>query len=88
MSGKVAFGYLHPGQLENCFHESVLEMLFYDASMHGRMLHGHGKMGKRAGAAAIADGRNLLTKVMLDESEADWLLMIDSDMGMTICWSP
>ena len=81
MKSKVAFGYLHPGQIENCFHESVIELMFYDASLHGRLLHSHGKMGKRAGAAAIADGRNLLTKIMLDESEADWLLMIDSDMG-------
>ena len=78
---KVALGYLHPGHVEACFHESLIDMLFYDASMYGRLMHTHGKMGKRSGSGAIVDSRNQITKVMLDESEADWLCMIDSDMG-------
>lgn len=81
MTGKVAFGYLHPGDVSAVFMDSVVDMLFFDAQCNGRFLHRHGKMGKRAGSAGIVDGRNHLTKVMLDESEADWLLMIDADMG-------
>jgi hypothetical protein len=77
----VALGYLHPGHVEACFHESLIDLMFYDASMHGRLMHSHGKMGKRAGSAGIVDGRNQLARVMLDESEADWLCMIDADMG-------
>lgn len=81
MGGKVAFGYLHPGELSACFVDSMIDMLFYDAQTNGRFLHSHGKMGKRAGSGGIVDGRNQLARVMLDESDADWLLMIDSDMG-------
>lgn len=78
---KVSLAYLHPGHVEACFHESLIELLFYDASTHGRLLHSHGKMGKRAGSGGIVDGRNQMAQLMLDESEADWLMMIDSDMG-------
>jgi len=81
VTGKVAFGYLHPGEMASCFVDSMVDMLFFDAQTHGRFLHSHGKMGKRAGSAGVVDGRNQLARVMLDESEADWLLMIDSDMG-------
>lgn len=80
-SGKIAFGYLHPGEVSACFMDSFVDMAFYDAQCNGRFLHPYGKMGKRAGSGGIVDGRNQLAKVMLDESDADWLLMIDSDMG-------
>jgi hypothetical protein len=78
---KVSLGYLHPGHVEACFHESLIDLLFYDASHHGRLMHTYGKMGKRAGSAGIVDGRNQLAQIMVDESEADWLCMIDADMG-------
>lgn len=78
---KVAVGFLHPGHYAACFAESLTDLLFYDAAMHQRIVsHPHGKMGKQCGAAGIVDGRNTLARVLLDETEADWLFMVDSDM--------
>ena len=82
MSGKVALGYLHPGHLSTCFAESLTDLLFHDAATHQRIVsHKHGKLGKECGSGGIVDGRNKLASVVLDESGADWLCMIDSDMG-------
>lgn len=78
---KVSVGFLHPGHYAACFAESLCDLLFYDAHMYERIVsHPHGKMGKQCGAAGIVDGRNKLAQVLIDETEADWLFMIDSDM--------
>lgn len=78
---KVSVGFLHPGHYAACFAESLTDLMFYDAATHGRIVtHPHGKMGKQCGAAGIVDGRNTLARVLLDETESDWLFMVDSDM--------
>lgn len=81
--GAVTVGYLHPGHLAACFAESLTDILFFDASQeHPRIIsHDHGKMAKECGAAGIHSGRNQIAKVVLDESESEWLFMVDSDMG-------
>lgn len=83
MSGKskVSIGFLHPGTYSACFAESLAELQFYDAGMYQRTMHPHGRMGKLCGTGGIVDGRNKLAEVFLDESEADWLFMVDSDMS-------
>lgn len=45
------------------------------------MSHRFGEIDKECGAAGIVDGRNSLAKTMCDESDAEWLFMVDSDMG-------
>lgn len=80
--GKVTLGFLHPGHYAACFAESVKDLLLYDLAHEQRILsHRFGQMAKECGAAGIVDGRNALAKAMCDESEAEWLFMVDSDMG-------
>lgn len=82
MAGKVTVGFLHPGHYSACFAESLCDMLFYDAAVNQRIVsHPFGKMGKECGSGGIVDGRNKIAQVVLDESDADWLFFIDSDMG-------
>lgn len=82
MNDLVSFGYLHPGHLANCFSESVADMMMHDLVGARRMTsHAFGKMGKECGANGIVEGRNRLANAVVSESDADWLLMIDSDMG-------
>lgn len=83
MSGKakVSIGFLHPGHYSACFAESLAELQFADAALYQRTMHPHGRMGKLCGSGGIVDGRNKLAQVFLDESAADWLFMVDSDMG-------
>jgi GT2 family glycosyltransferase len=78
---KVSIGFLHPGHYSACFAESLCELQFYDAAVHLRTIHSHGRMGKYCGSGGIVDGRNKLAQVFLDESAAEWLFMVDSDMA-------
>lgn len=78
---KVSVGFLHPGHYAACFAESLTDLLFYDATHHQRTMHEFGKIGKECGSGGIVDGRNMLAKAMCDDSPADWLFMVDSDMG-------
>lgn len=80
--GAVTVGFLHPGHYAACFAESLKELLFYDATHKQRIVsHDFGQLGKSCGSGQIVDGRNQLAKVMCDESQAEWLFMVDSDMG-------
>lgn len=80
--GLVTLGYLHPGHYAACFAESLIDLLFHDAAGTARIVsHPHGKLAKECGSNGIVDGRNKLAQVTLDESAAEWLFMIDSDMG-------
>lgn len=82
MTGLVSVGFLHPGHYSSVFADSLTELLFFDAGHKQRIVsHPHGRMGKSCGSGGIVDGRNKLAQVMCDESEADWLFMVDSDMG-------
>lgn len=80
--GKVTVGFLHPGEVATCFMYSMQDLLFYDASMYQRIVgNQHGVMGKQCGAAGIVDGRNELAAALLDDTDADWLFMVDADMS-------
>ena len=82
MTDRVTVGYLHPGHLAACFARSLRDMLFADLAGEQRIVsHRYGEIDKECGAAGIVDGRNALAKAMCDESDADWLFMVDSDMG-------
>jgi len=80
--GSVTVGFLHPGHWQACFANSLIDLLFHDAT-HGRRVMGHafGYMGKEAGAADIHAGRNKIAAAVLDESESEWLFMVDADQG-------
>ena len=79
---KVVFGYLHPGHEAHCFAASLRELMFYDAT-HGQHVVSHpfGIAPKETGAAHIHAGRNELARMLLEQQDAGWLLMIDADMG-------
>jgi GT2 family glycosyltransferase len=80
--GAVTVGFLHPGYYQACFAESLKELLFFDATGAQRIVsHDFGQLGKNCGSGGIVDGRNQLARVMCDESQAEWLFMVDSDMG-------
>jgi len=80
--GAVSVGFLHPGHYAACFAESMQDLLLHDLTGKQRVMsHTFGKLGKSCGSGGIVAGRNQLAKVMCDESPAEWLFMVDSDMG-------
>lgn len=78
---RVCVGYLHPGEYAACFAESLLGLIVHDLSGAQRTAHAHGKLASLTGAGGIVASRNKLAKVLCDDADADWLLMVDSDMG-------
>lgn len=85
INGAVTVGYLHPGHVSHCFHKSLLDLFFVDAMGNNRIvgnpLHTAGEMAKECGAAHIHQGRNRVAAAVLDDSQAEWLFFVDSDMG-------
>lgn len=74
--------FLHPGHYEASFDECKTRMLLHDIYGNGRLItHDHGLIGKRCSSGGITAGRNAGTRQFLDESKAEWLLWLDSDMG-------
>ncbi len=80
--GRVSVGYLHPGHWSACFGKSLIDLFVHDLCGPGRIMsHPFGEMGKECGSGGLVAGRNHLARIFLDESEAEWLFMVDSDMG-------
>lgn len=82
MTDTVTVGFLHPGTYTACFARSLQDLYLYDLANNQRIFsHDSGEFAEQCGSGAIVSGRNLLASKMLDSSSADWLFMVDSDMG-------
>lgn len=80
--GTVTVGFLHPGHYSACFAESLKDVLLTDIAREQRIFsHDHGQLALHTSSAGIVDGRNTLAAYMCDHSQAEWLFMVDSDMG-------
>lgn len=73
--------YLTDGaSVSHSFHRSLVALMVHD-EMNGKRLLAAGPRCRRTGPGDLANGRNALTRMWLDETEAEWLWMVDSDMG-------
>lgn len=82
-NGKVLLAYLHPGEVATSFHHSVIGLLTYDSTENGRFVSG-GRLGvtaQQCGAGRLSAGRNQACQQFLDLWDAEWLMMVDADMG-------
>lgn len=73
----VFLAYLHPDDVSQSFHRSIVDMMGYDAANNQRL--GNWSSVK-CGTSGVPQGRNDSAKAML-ETGCDWMLFIDSDMG-------
>jgi GT2 family glycosyltransferase len=74
---------LHAHTVATSYSESMLRMVAYDAMHEGRLVRGGGPALLPAGVNTLPEVRNKACAYLLDESKADWLLFVDSDMGFT-----
>lgn len=82
-NGKVLLAYLHPGDVSTSFHHSVLGLIAHDSSTNGRLVS-EGRLGitaQQCGAGRLSTGRNQACAQFLDRWDAEWLFMVDADMG-------
>lgn len=82
-TGLVEIAYLHPGEVSECFHASLVETITHDALGRCRLQHPDraGLSATISGAGRLATGRNQAVRRFLDGSAAEWLCFIDADMG-------
>jgi cephalosporin hydroxylase len=91
--GVVQVAYLHNEHVSHSWHESMRAMLDYDlhraaadgADLAAAIEHGYRIARKplnlRCGSGILAHIRNYATRLFLDKTDHEWLLMIDTDMG-------
>lgn len=78
---KVTVAYVHPNEISSNFHASLIGMLMWDAAHDGHLLHDTGQLAVRYGDSLPA-ARNMAAAAFL-QSDAEWLLWVDSDMGFS-----
>lgn len=70
------------GQWAACFGQSWTGMLLADQAAAGRVIGGSNTYVRRqAGTMGVAAARNEIASYFLTQTRAEWLLMVDSDMG-------
>lgn len=82
-SGPVAIGYVHPADVSAYFADSLVRTMVADAMGPRRIVRGGARIAEFSGAL-IANARNAIVRRFLDDTAAEWLLMVDADM----VWQP
>jgi hypothetical protein len=79
--GSVIPAVIDGGTWAACFGLSWTDLMLHDQAMGGRVIGGSNQfLRKMAGTMGVAAARNEIAKYVID-SDAEWLFMIDSDMG-------
>ena len=80
--GSLTIGFIHNGEVRSVFLRSFVELALWDLA-HNQRLFSHDKFWLQGqyGSGGIVAGRNDIARAMLETSEAEWLLWIDTDMG-------
>jgi hypothetical protein len=76
----VVIGYIHPGTVSAFFTHSLIMSLMHDQGMNRRIVG----IEQDWSSANVSMSRNDVTKRFLDDTDAQWLWWIDSDMA----WEP
>jgi hypothetical protein len=77
----VTVAYVHPNEITQSWHQSLLRLIAYDMGSEGRVARGGWLAIRCYGADGIAGARDKAVKQFLAEKDADWLFWIDTDMG-------
>ena len=73
----VCIAFIHPGQTSAYFTTSLIQTLLFDRVGPQRVIG----LKNEWSSANISAARNSLTRQFLDDTDAQWLLWIDADMG-------
>lgn len=79
----VAVAYCHSSRVSHSWHRSMMQLVGYDKSVGANLLRRLPFAVSCSGPGSLVEGRNLAVKHFLDESDEDYLLFVDTDMGFT-----
>ena len=77
----VTIAYVHPNEITQSWHQSLLNLIAWDMAHEGRVARGGWLAIRCYGSDGIAGARDKAAAQFLAEKESDWLLWIDTDMG-------
>ena len=77
----VTVAYVHPNEITQSWHQSLLNLIAWDMAHEGRVARGGWLAIRCYGSDGIAGARDKAAAQFLDGKESDWLLWIDTDMG-------
>lgn len=81
MNDSVQIAYLHPNTVSHSFMASYMGLFTHDIRNHRRLTHS--SLAIRCSAMQMIEARNKAAAFFLDETDAGWLFMIDTDMGFS-----
>lgn len=76
-AGKVVIGYIHPGQVSAAFCSALVMTLMYDQATSRNVV---GLLQDWSSANVSCSRNTIVERFLAHESQAEWLLFIDSDM--------
>jgi hypothetical protein len=79
-SEAVTVAYVLDNMVTSSWHHSIVELIAYDTANHGRVQAG-GFIAMRCGTDGLVSARNEAVRHFLQNSAADWLFWVDTDMG-------
>lgn len=77
--GTVVVGYVHPVDVSSYFHDSLFELLMHDINGPRQITGGGGRISHYS-SANICNARNGVVRKFLDQTNAEWLWLVDADM--------
>lgn len=79
--GLVQIAYCHSSRASHSWHNSMMNMQAYDKAVGLNLIQSAPFEVDCSGPHGLVEGRNLAVEHFLDETEHEWLLWIDTDMG-------
>jgi hypothetical protein len=79
--GTVQIAYCHGSRVSHSWHKSMMDMLVYDKSVGLDVITNAPFAVSCSGPNSLVEGRNLAAQHFLDNTNAEWLFFVDTDMG-------
>lgn len=81
MSDAVCVAYVHPDEVGHAWHMSLVELIGWDITHHGRVMRGGWLAMNYAASGGLVAARNKTVEQFLANRDAEWLFWVDTDMG-------
>jgi hypothetical protein len=82
-ASSVQIAYMHGGQVSHSWHQSLMNMIAYDKSVGLNVIENAPFAVFCSGPNSLVEGRNLAVQHFLDQTDAEWLFFVDTDMGFS-----
>ena len=79
--GTVQIAYLHQSRVSHSWHLSLMNLIAYDKTVGLNVIENAPFAVSCSGPNGMVESRNLTVSHFLDKTQAEWLFLVDTDMG-------